>query len=97
MLYMLYFVKTTHEVRSAAMPISTVSMKGQITLPAGARRRVGIRPHDRVLIEVEGDKILVRPAPDFARLSGFLGKSRSPSRERQAMAEGLRKHLGKSR
>src|SRR5439155_26628326 len=39
-----------------------VSTRGQITLPAEARRAVGISPHDQVLIEVRDQEIVVKPA-----------------------------------
>ena len=29
------------------MPVSTISVKGQITLPISFRRKLGIKPHDR--------------------------------------------------
>ena len=79
------------------MPIAKVSSKGQITLPVHARKLAGIRPHDRVLIETEGDTILIRAVPDFGRLSGFLGKAQSPGRERKAVSEALAEHVEKPR
>ena len=32
---------------------ATVTAKGQVTIPAEMRRALGIRPHDRVRLEVE--------------------------------------------
>jgi len=75
------------------MPIATVSSKGQITLPAESRRALGIKPHDRVQIELDGDNILVRRAPDFFELKGFLGKALPPDQERKRMAEAVAKHV----
>ncbi|MBI4704393.1 MAG: AbrB/MazE/SpoVT family DNA-binding domain-containing protein [Deltaproteobacteria bacterium] len=57
------------------MSVATVSSKGQITLPAGLRRRLGIAPGDRVVIEAAGDAIVVRPAADLFALAGFLGRA----------------------
>ena len=71
------------------MAYATVSAKGQITLPANARRAVGIKPRDRVLIEINGDSIVVRPAPDFFALKGFLGKGLSPEEEQEAMMQAV--------
>ena len=79
------------------MSLSTVSSKGQITLPAEARRKVGIHPKDKVLIEVAGDGILIRRAPDFAAFCGFLGKARTAEQERRAMARHLAHRLEKHR
>ena len=78
------------------MAISTVSSKGQITLPAKARREVGLRPHDRVMIEVEDDLIIVRPIRDFMELAGFLGEARHPSQEREDMIHAVAEHAEKA-
>lgn len=40
---------------------SSVSPKGQITLPAEVRRLLQIKPKDRVAIEVDDDEIKIRP------------------------------------
>jgi AbrB family looped-hinge helix DNA binding protein len=57
------------------MTTATVSSKSQITLPAAACREIGIKPHDRVLVEVRDGTIVVRPAPDLMDLKGVLGKA----------------------
>ncbi len=77
------------------MNISTVSSKGQITLPAKARRVVGIRPCDRVMIEVEDDRIVIRPIKDFMELAGFLGEAHTPLRERKDMIGAVALHVEK--
>ncbi len=41
---------------------SSVSSKGQITLPVEIRRRLGIKPRDRVAFSLEGDSVRVVPA-----------------------------------
>lgn len=40
---------------------SSVSPKGQITLPLEIRRRLGIKVKDRVAVTLEGDEVKVRP------------------------------------
>jgi len=78
------------------MPTATVSAKGQITLPVSSRRALGIKPHDRVTIEVRRDEIVVKPVPDFFELRGFLGKGGTPEEEREAMLKAVSRHvLGK--
>jgi antitoxin PrlF len=42
--------------------ISSVSSKGQVTIPQEVRTRLGLRPGDRVEFVAEGDKTIVRPA-----------------------------------
>jgi len=39
--------------------VSTVSEKGQVTIPRNARKRLRIVAGDRVLFKVEGDKVLL--------------------------------------
>jgi AbrB family looped-hinge helix DNA binding protein len=57
------------------MPISTISAKGQITLPVGLGKRLGMKPHDRVFIESTDDAIVIKRAVPFFELQGFLGKA----------------------
>ena len=45
------------------MPVSTLSSKGQITLPAQVRRKLRIKPNDRLAIEVRDDTIVITRAP----------------------------------
>ena len=45
------------------MSIATLSSKSQLVLPADVRRRLGLRPGDRLVIEVEGDHAIIRKAP----------------------------------
>ncbi len=77
------------------MTTATVSSKSQITLPAAACREAGIRPHDRVLVEVREGAIVIRAAPDFASFKGALGKALprdiETTKARVAMAERLKK------
>lgn len=77
------------------MTVATVSSKSQITLPAAACRTVGIKPHDRVLIEVRTGTIIVRSAPDFMRFRGALGKALDREAEQAAMALGIAVHRRK--
>lgn len=67
------------------MPVSTVSSKGQITLPVRFRRKLGIRPNDRVVIEATEEGLLVRKAADLFELEGFLGKALPGDEERKRM------------
>ncbi len=41
---------------------ATLSSKGQITIPAWARRQLGVGPGDRVVLRQEGDKLVLEPA-----------------------------------
>ena len=54
------------------MAIALVSEKGQITLPAEARRRIGIKPRSRVEVEVKGQEIVVRPLQSISDVAGIF-------------------------
>ena len=41
------------------MQTSTLTTKGQVTIPADVRRRLGLRPGDQVGFIVEGDQVRV--------------------------------------
>jgi AbrB family looped-hinge helix DNA binding protein len=41
---------------------SSVSPKGQITLPLEIRRQLGVKPKDKVLITLDGNQVKVVPA-----------------------------------
>jgi len=75
------------------MPISTVSAKGQITLPAKLRKKFGLRPNDRVVVESTGEGILIRSAGDFFELEGFLGKGLPRDEEQARMMKGIAAHF----
>jgi AbrB family looped-hinge helix DNA binding protein len=42
---------------------TSVSQKGQVTIPREIRSRLGIKPGDRVRFELEGDRAFISPAP----------------------------------
>jgi AbrB family looped-hinge helix DNA binding protein len=75
------------------MPISVISAKGQITLPAKLRKKFGLRPNDRVVVESTVEGILIRSAGDFFELDGFLGKRLPREEERARMMKGIVAHL----
>lgn len=45
---------------------TTVTEKGQVTIPREIRERLRLRPRDRVIFEVEGDAVRIRRAPSKA-------------------------------
>lgn len=75
------------------IPSSTISSKGQITVPLEIRRRLGLREGDRVEFVVEGDRTVLRPAQQpqnpFEKYAGALPAFRS-KREMNAWVSSLR-------
>jgi AbrB family looped-hinge helix DNA binding protein len=47
--------------------VSSVSTKGQVTLPMQLRKLTGIKPGDKVVIAIEHDEIVVRKSPSTWR------------------------------
>ena len=56
------------------MPISTMTSKGQVTVPLAIRSRLGIGPGDRLSFTVRGDGVLevVPETGDLLALAGSL-------------------------
>ena len=43
--------------------ISTVTSKGQVTVPIEIRRVLGLKPQDKIVFRMVGDKVEVGPLP----------------------------------
>ena len=54
------------------MTTGLVSEKGQITLPASARRKLGIQPQSRVEILVREGEIVIRPLKTISEVAGVF-------------------------
>ena len=56
---------------------SSLSSKGQVTIPQEIRSRLGLAPGDRVEFAIEGDRTVLRPdrakSDPFAKYVGILG------------------------
>ncbi|MDO8672858.1 MAG: AbrB/MazE/SpoVT family DNA-binding domain-containing protein [Dehalococcoidia bacterium] len=52
---------------------SSVSPKGQITLPAVIRHELGIKPRDQVVIDVKNGEVRIRPVQ--SKLLTHFGKA----------------------
>ena len=57
---------------------STVTTKGQVTIPQEVRRLLGVTPRDRVVFLVDGDEIRLSRDSVVARTAGALRSSRPP-------------------
>ena len=54
------------------MTHSTITSKGQTTLPASVRRALHLNAGDRVLYEIQGDSVVIRPQPGAMAVFGAL-------------------------
>jgi AbrB family looped-hinge helix DNA binding protein len=66
---------------------SSVSPKGQITIPAEVRRLLNVKPRDRVAIVVEGKVVKLAPARSRLDASFQAVPAISPARTLEEMAE----------
>ncbi len=72
---------------------TTMTTKGQVTIPAEIRAKLGLRPRDRVQFELEGDSVRLRRAE--SRIERHFGAVRTPAgpldwrEEREAFEEGV--------
>jgi antitoxin PrlF len=80
------------------MPHSTVTRKGQTTIPGGIRKALRIKPGDKLEYTVEGDHVTIRVHLGTLALKGALaskkGKGRSFSEIREAAAKAARGREG---
>ena len=51
---------------------STMTQKGQVTIPAAIRRILGLQPHQRVVIMKDAIGAVIRPELDFFSLYGSI-------------------------
>jgi antitoxin PrlF len=67
---------------------TTVSSKGQITLPRFMRQALGLAPGSRVSVSLEGDELRLRPAAagTARRLAGSLRRYARPGTARAVRA-----------
>lgn len=73
---------------------SSMTSTGQITIPASIRKKLGLKPHDRIRFEVVGDDVFLRPPQSvvdryFGALNGRLEPDDTKRRElfEQAVAD----------
>jgi antitoxin PrlF len=54
--------RVEHEIMATNTLETTVTSKGQVTIPQEIRARLGLKPKDRVQFAVEDDVVTLRPA-----------------------------------
>lgn len=70
--------------------ISTVTTKGQITIPVTLRRQYGIHPNDKIDFVAEGDRIVLVPVRSLRDLRGAVaGRGGDLDTERQAAKDAV--------
>lgn len=78
------------------MPHSTVTSKGQTTIPGEIRKTLGIKPGDRLEYVTQGDEVTIRVHPGIRSLKGVLsskkGRGMSFAQVREAAAKAARRN-----
>lgn len=88
-------VVPTIERNDMAGHTTTVTRKGQITIPADVRRALGLAEGDQVTVEQQGETAVLRRAQSVtSRTAGILASYRRvpaarPEEERAAFEEGV--------
>jgi len=54
------------------MTTVSVSERGQISIPASARKRLGIRPKSKVSVEVRDNEIVIKPVRSISEVAGIF-------------------------
>lgn len=54
------------------MYTSTVTQKGQATIPVYVRRKLGIKPNGKIFFEERGEEFVIKPVEDLNKLVDSL-------------------------
>lgn len=80
------------------MSHSTVTRKGQTTIPGDIRKALQIKPGDRLQYVLQGDSVTIRVHPGTRSLKGVLaskkGRKMSFAEIREAAAKSVRGRAG---
>jgi bifunctional DNA-binding transcriptional regulator/antitoxin component of YhaV-PrlF toxin-antitoxin module len=60
--------------------ISTITSKWQVTIPEDVRKEIPLKIGQRIVWEVEGDKLVGRRIRSMSELSGCLKSTAAPSK-----------------
>ena len=52
------------------MPVSTLTSKGQMTIPKEVRNALNLKPSEKVIIVAEGDHAVIRPLREIPSILG---------------------------
>lgn len=56
--------------------VSTITQKGQVTIPKAIRDHFKVKPFDKLSFSVDADKIVAQPVPSLLDLYGFIKTKR---------------------
>lgn len=75
------------------MIATTITQKGQVTIPVHIRRKLSVKAGQKVIFEERGRDVIVKAVPDFLSLMGSLktNKKYDKRKARKAIGEYLAK------
>lgn len=80
------------------MITTTVTQKGQATIPLHIRNKLGIKPGQKIVFEEKGAEVLIKAVPLLSQLRGSI-KSKikySDNKANEAIGEMFKKSHGKT-
>ena len=78
------------------MPTSTLTTRGQTTVPKPIREALGLQPGDRIEFILDGDQVVLRRAgADLSALDGMLDRSEREPISIEQMNEAIREATSK--
>ena len=73
--------------------ISTVTSKGQVTIPVSIRKKFGLGANDRVDFFTEGERIILVPVKTLRDFRGAVAGSCDSESERQAAKDAVARRI----
>jgi bifunctional DNA-binding transcriptional regulator/antitoxin component of YhaV-PrlF toxin-antitoxin module len=74
-------------LRNMSNTVSTVTSKWQVTIPEDVRKEILLKVGQRIVWEVEGDKLVGRRVRSISELSGSLKSGAASSRQTDSPRE----------
>lgn len=68
--------------------ITSVTSKGQATIPAPVRKKLGIKPGQKIFFKDQGNQIVIEPAVDVDSLYGSLKTNKKWDKQKAHEAVG---------
>ena len=76
------------------MIATTITQKGQVTIPAHIRRKLSVKAGQKVVFEERGDEVIVKTVADFLSLMGSVKTNKRYDKQKADKAVG--KYLAKT-
>lgn len=80
------------------MITTTITKKGQVTVPVSVRKALGIKPKDKIAFIEKGSDFVIKKAPNFFSLRGSVKRKNSfdiKAMEKSAEEQAVRDYLKK--